>query len=230
MLKKRQFFPAITTTKGADWREMIREIDELGLCEIAIFPTCLGKQERKELYNLLETTNLKSIPLVHLRGDMALEELDYLAEKYRTKLFNIHTPRRNPLVTDFSRYKKQIYIENGHPLFTEKELDSFTGICLDFSHLENDRRLNKEVFQGTIEMFKKYPIGWAHVSAVMETPHVDIDGYFTYHEHRLKNFSELDYLKNYPLNYFPNFIAMELTNPLKEQQKAIDYILKILNS
>lgn len=227
MLKKGQFFPAITTTKGADWREMVKEIDKTGLKEIVLFPTCLEKEKRKELYNLLEKTNIKSIPLVHLRTDMELEELDYLAEKYHTRLFNIHTPRRHPLVTDFSKYKKQIYVENGRPLFTEKELNSFAGICLDFSHLENDRRLNEKVFQGTIKMFKKYPIGWAHISAVAEAPHMDVDGYLTYHEHRLRDFSELDYLKNYPLNYFPEFIAMELENSLKEQLKAIDYILSI---
>ncbi len=230
MLKKRQFFPAITSTKGANWRKMLKEIDKLGLKEIALFPTCLAKEERKEVYALLEKTNLKSIPLIHLRGDMELEELDYFVKNYKTKLFNVHTPRRNPLLHDFLKYKKQIYIENGQPFFTEKELDSFAGICLDFSHLENDRRLNKEVFERTIEMFKKYSIGWAHISAVTATPHMDLDGYFTYHEHRLEDFSELDYLKNYPLNYFPKLIAMELTNPLKEQLEAINYIRKILNS
>ena len=49
----------LTTTPGSDWRKKVSEIDKLGLKELALFPTCLNEQERKELYGLLEKTKLK---------------------------------------------------------------------------------------------------------------------------------------------------------------------------
>ena len=63
--------PTITTTWGSNWRVKIKEINEIGLKEIALFPTCLPKEKRKELYRLLEDSNIESIPLVHIRSDMA---------------------------------------------------------------------------------------------------------------------------------------------------------------
>jgi hypothetical protein len=40
----------------------------------------------------------------------------------------------------------------------------------------------------------------------------------------MDSLSELDYLKNYPVNYFSDFCAMELDNKISEQLEAIEYI------
>ncbi len=47
-------------------------------------------------------------------------------------------------------------------------------------------------------------------------------------KHYLDDYSGLNYLKNYPLNYFSKFIAIELENTIKEQLEAIDYINELL--
>jgi len=44
----------------------------------------------------------------------------------------------------------------------------------------------------------------------------------------LEDFSELDYLRKYPKDYFSSLIALELENTIKEQLKAKEYILDIL--
>jgi hypothetical protein len=65
---ERKILLGLTTTPRSDWREKIREIDELGLEEAALFPTFIHLPERKELYGLLEKTGIKKAPHVHLRA------------------------------------------------------------------------------------------------------------------------------------------------------------------
>lgn len=219
--------PAITTTEGSDWRSKVKEIKELGLKKVAIFPTCLAKEQRKEMYGLLEKSGIGEIPFVHLRGDMEFWELNYLIKKYSAQAFNIHSARQHPVFFDYSKYRDILYLENTRS-FNERELRKFAGICLDFAHLENERRLNKEGFEKRIAVLEKYKIGCNHISSLPDRTHHDKEYGDIYDVHNFKNFSEFDYLKNYPERYFSNFIAMELENSLKEQLKAIDYIIGLI--
>lgn len=228
MLKKKQFLPTITTTRGSDWQEKIKEIDKLAITRAAVFPTCLLKPAREKLYGLLEKSCLQEIPLVHLRSDMLPSELDYFINKWQTKVFNTHSQKEFPFQYDLSKFKKMIYIENIYTGFDPEEIKDFAGLCLDFSHLENDKRLHKENFKKNIAVLKQFPIGCNHISAVASQTHQDIEGSPIYAVHRLTNLSELDYLKNYPLKWFSDFIAIELENSLKEQIEAIDYIVKTI--
>lgn len=231
MLKKEQFLATVTTTRGCDWRARIKEIDKLGLKKAAVFPTCLPEeQERKELYALLEKSRLKEIPLVHLRSDMKPDELAYLSNKWQTKVFNTHSQKEYPFQYDYSRFKNRIYIENTYTAFDLEEIKDFAGICLDFSHLENDRLLHQKSYQQNLEALKECQktkdclIGCNHISAVPDITHNDLEGSPIYSIHYLKDFSELDYLKNFPANWFSSFIAIELENSLEEQLRAIEYI------
>lgn len=223
----RKILVSIVTTKD-DWREKIKTIDGLGLQELALFPTCLDKDERKEMYELIGKTDLKSIPLVHIREDMTPAELDYLIENYDAQVFCIHSTVEHPFIYDYSKYKNMIALENAYHSFYEEELKNFGGICLDISHLENDRLLDKKRFEESVKMLKKFPILGNHISAMKKTTRINEDGELRYDEHRLENLSELDYLKRYPLNYFSAFCAIELENNLKEQLAVKNYIEKLL--
>lgn len=225
---------SITTTGFApfysDWREKIIKIKELGLKEFCFFPTCLDKKERKEAYGLLKKTKIKNISLVHLRTDMDFKEIEYLVNNFNVKAFNIHSQSEYPFIYDYSKskYKNRIFIENVYKSLDEKEIKKFGGICLDFTHLENDRLLDNEKFNHNIKVIEKYHIGCNHVSAFKKTTHIDEAGSLRYDGHFVKNFSELDYLKNYPINYFSDFVALELENNLEEQLEMIKYINNLL--
>ena len=222
MLKKEQFLPAVTTTK--EYRGKIKEIDELSLERVALFPTFLSLEKRKELYELLEKTTLKKIPFCHLRSDMEIWELDYLIKRWDCKVFNIHTEKEYPLTYDYSKYKKMIYIENVYFALDEKEIKEFAGVCLDISHLESERVLRREVYQQNINTLEKFQIGCNHISAVIG-PHQDENNHTVISNHTMCDLSNLDYLKNYPEKYFSQYCAIELENSLKEQLKAINYIV-----
>jgi len=224
--KKRKILVSVTTTEGSDWRKKIKEIEKLGLKEAALFPTCLGKKERRDLYALLEKAGIKNIPFIHIRNDMAPQELDYLIEKFKAEAFNIHSDSEYPFIHDYSKHRKMIFIENVYSPLDEREIEKFGGVCLDVSHLENDRIHEPDKFRHNLKVLKKYLIGCNHLSCFQKTSRKDENGYLRLDSHFLKELSEMDYLKNYPKKYFSNIVAIELENTIKEQLKVIDYLIE----
>jgi len=223
-----KFIPCVTTTRGSDWKEKMREIESLKLEEVAFFPTGMTKEQRKSFYESLKQSPIKRIPLVHLRDDMEASELDFLVKDYDTQIFNTHSEREYPIDNKWLvNYRELICIENHHnfPL-DENEIKKYGGICLDFAHLENERLLNSEGYEKEVAVLAKFPIKCNHVS-VIKKDFAFVDQKkreLQYDSHHMDNFSELDYLKNYPIQYFSNFCAMELDNSISEQLEAIDYI------
>lgn len=229
MIGKETILPAITTTKGSDWRAKIKEADELGLDMVALFPTCLDAAGRQELYGLLDKSKIKKIPFVHLRSDMEPKELDFLIKNYKTKIFNTHCRAQHPHIFDLSKYKDKICLENVYHVFEKNEMDNFAGICLDLSHLENDRILYSQRYDKFCEIISNSVIGCNHISAIQKKDRFDKElKEYRIAFHFMEDFSELDYLKNYPRKYFSNYIALELENDLKTQLEAKDYIFDLL--
>ena len=234
-IEKDYFLPAITTlsakfkTSGTTWQDKIKEIDELHIERVAVFPTCLDKEQRQEMYDLLEKTKIKEIPFVHIRSDMALDELEYFVKRFKTQAFNTHTEKQWPLQHDLSKFKEIIFIENaGFPLDAE-EIKSFAGICLDFSHLENDRIMSPERFKAQEKLLYQHKIGCNHIAAILKEKQQTEDGEgISFDRHYFKSLDEFDYLKKYPQEWFSQFCAIELENSLAEQLKVIDYIVNLL--
>lgn len=223
-----KFIPALTTTNGSNWKEKFREIEALKIEEIALFPTCLTKEYRKTLYDMIKASCIKRIPFVHLREDMDIEELEFLAKEYNTQIFNTHSEREFPIDNEWLvSYKELICIENtpNSPL-SEEEIKKYGGICLDFAHLENLRLLESERYKKEVAVLSKFPIKCNHVSVIKKDfSFVDSKTRkLRYDSHHMDDLSELDYLKNYPVNYFSNFCAIELDNKISEQLEAIEYI------
>ncbi len=225
----RKVLVSITTTYNSDWRAKIKEINKFGLKEVALFPTCLNKKERKELYKILEKSVIKSIPLVHLRDDMVLEELDYLIKEFNVRVFNIHPYAEYPYSCDYQKYKKMIFIENVYNPLDEKEIKKFGGLCLDFTHLENDKILAPEKFKHNVKIIEKYLIGCNHISCLKKVPHRDKLGYLRFDCHFLRKLSQLDYLKKYPKKYFSPIVAIELANTIEKQLAIRDYLINKIN-
>ncbi|PIT88243.1 MAG: hypothetical protein COU29_03180 [Candidatus Magasanikbacteria bacterium CG10_big_fil_rev_8_21_14_0_10_36_32] len=222
---------SITTTPGSDWRQKIKEIDDLNLKEVALFPTFLEKKERDVLYNLLEKTNLETIPFTHLREeDMELAEIKYLTERWSCKVFNIHSGAVDVNKNVFGDYCDKIYVENGAALLEEKFVKASAGICLDFTHLENDRRLQPEIYDYIVNLTKKYKVGCAHIGAIMDKSFFREDvASYRYDKHFAEKESQFDYLKNYSLEMFPDYTALELENTLAEQLEFKNYIISLFN-
>lgn len=222
-----KIYPTITTL--VDFNEKINEVNTLGLKEVCVFFTGLNFEERKDLISKIKNSPIKEIPFAHIRTDMTIEELDFLIENYNTKKFNIHTEKEYPLVYDYSKYKDLIFIENVHHILDEEEINKWAGICLDLSHLENERLMNNHIFNENMEIAKRNKIGCNHISGARGEININEKGEERYDDHFARDFSDFDYLKKYEKNLFSNFCAMELNNSIEFQLKAIDYINKIMN-
>lgn len=232
-MTEKKILLGLTTTPASDWREKTREIDKFEIKEIALFITFLkSKDDRKELYGMLEKTGLESIPHVHLRSpDMGSDELDYLIKRFKTKYFNVHPIASHPNNPDYDNFKDLIYIENTNNVPTTKEVEKFAGICLDISHRENYILENNIEYNNAIEnLIKKFIIGCAHASAVKKEPRIDLEPFdnMPYCAHYMKDISEFEYVKKYA-DLIPEYLSIELENSFEEQLKAKEYLEKIIN-
>ncbi len=226
--KNRKIFPSITTITNSNWKKKVKEVQNLGLKEVCLFPTCLDTEERKEFYQLLKKTKIEKAPLVHIRGDMKVEELDYLVKNYKTEAFNIHSKHENPIFHNYQKYKNIIYIEPIFNLLDEEEIKNYAGVCLDLSHLENNRLLHREIYKNNIEIIEKYPCGCNHIGSIKKEPFMDRDNRIKHNSHYLEDLSEFDYLKRYPASYFSPIMAIEIESTIGEQLKYKDYIVDLL--
>lgn len=235
MVNKKILLGLTTITEG-EWKNKVKEIDELGLKEIALFPTCLNIKERQELYQLLESTRLTNIPHVHLRPDMESWELDYLVKRYQTQVFNIHPHKE---IIDFisknRKYKGKIYLENLLLNDGFAEMVKFCGgICLDLSHWESYGFMKKiKEYKILPKLLDKYKIGCNHIAAIKRQrvhyhDKFSNQDFYGYDDHNLAELSELDYVKKYK-NYLADIISIELENFLKRQLEVKKYLEKILD-
>lgn len=227
-------FPSVNTLswlKQNNWRDKVKEIDRLGLKNVAVFVTTILFEERQELYGLLEKTGLEAVPFVHIKSDMRPEEMEYFIRRWKTGVFNHHLLSEFPLENDLRKFYSKIYLENTLLPFSQKEFEGFAGICLDFSHLEDTRRSATSLFENWMTFLLKYPLGCGHISAVGKTKWFDKrSGFGRFSQHYFTKLSDFDYLQNYPKELFPEILAIELENSLEEQLKAKEYIEKILET
>lgn len=220
----------LTTT--TNWRGKVSEVRKYGIEELALFPTMLDREDRKELYNLLEKSSVRNIPHVHLRNDMDAIEMEFLINKFNIQVFNIHSSiGAYPFTSDYSRYKSIIYVENADTIPTVDELNKCGGLCIDFSHWE-DGILKKDFqYDDFLNKVKGFEIGCGHISAVQnklrreENP--KLKGFMTYTSHILNDLSELNYIKKYK-EFLPRFLSIELENSFKEQLEIKKYLEKII--
>jgi len=230
---KKKILLGLTTTPGSDWKNKIREIEEFNLEEIALFPTFLKIKERKELYSLLEKTQLKKITHVHLRDDMEKWELDLFDKKYKTEVYNIHPHMKDLIFLKNIEDRSKIFVENLEVIddLFFKAVSECGGICIDISHWED-----KSIPEGYKELslrIGEFKIGCSHISAInykaMPCENYLTKEIYSYHSnHYMGKLSELDYVKKY-VKYLPKYVSIELENSFEEQLKIKDYLEKIIN-
>ncbi len=225
----------LTTTPGSNWKEKIKESYRYNITEVALFPTFLDLRERGSLYEMLEDSPIVSAPVVHLRDDMNEYELEMFIRRYKTKLFNIHPNKKGEkFLQRMRKFSDIIFIENN---YQEKKFAYFNdewmmknqagGVCLDLSHLEEERIFYPDIYKKTVNIVKRFPIDFNHVSPFGGNENRNDGGRVS--SHFLTNWHQLNYLKNMPVNFFAGYIALEMENCFREQiiiKKMVEGILK----
>ena len=224
---KTKFYPTITAISGNQYKK-INEAEKLNIKKLCVFFSPLNIEERKKLYKELEKSTIEEIPFAHIRGDFTKDEMYFLKKRFKTKLFNFHSENQYPIKYDFSEFKNQIYIENTTTQFSDYEIKKYAGLCLDVSHLENDRLTKNDRYIYFSDLISKMNCACGHASAIKET-----STYYgevkneRYDKHVYSDLKDFDYLLKYK-DILPETIAIEVENTLEEQIEAIKYINNLL--
>lgn len=213
---------SVTTIDEVSWQSMITQVKSLGLKEIALFLTGLRLSDRKDCLKALGDIEGLTVPFVHARSDMTLDEYKYLMAKFKTQKFNLHPLRLYPIDSDLTSIKDKIYIENASE-FTQSDIDGFAGACLDTSHLQDYKLKQHPRYEEIKSCVENNPIGVNHLSVIYKEIIHDKYGDH-YDSHLMRNLSEYDYLRQFPSRYFGEFLAIELQNPITEQLKVKEYL------
>lgn len=231
---KNKVLVSFTTFMNDDWHQTVADLAKLGVTEFALFLTGVdAESERWQILKEIKATIPDAkILFVHLRPDVTPKEIDFLIDEFGTELFNLHPLREYPLVYDYDRFKSQILIENSGPANRDglkpSDVDSFGGICLDLSHLKNSELLFPSVYKITVETMSKLPVLANHISAISDEPIHYPNHRTCYDQHRFNDLSQFDYLKQFPKQYFGQYLALELMNPISEQLEAKKYVEGII--
>lgn len=223
-MKNKKILLGLTTTSGSNWIKKVEEINKFNIKELALFPTNLNKEDRNKLYLLLEKSCLESIPHIHLRNDMDKAEIEYLIDRYKTNLFNIHSKAEGLYKFNYSSMEeitKKVYIENTRAIPLQEELDNFGGLCVDFSHWEEMKK--RKAYEGFKDLVERNKIGCCHISGIR-----NFLGLFSKAKHFAKNKRYFNYIKKYK-KYLPDVVSLELENDFSEQLIFKKYIEEILD-
>lgn len=224
MDQKFNILVSITGHEEKDWQSKLKEIKDFNIQEIALFLEIFEKDQREKIYKALLNSNIKSIPLVHIRHDMAKEELEFLQKNYKTKYFTIHEENfTHHDVENWKGFYKNIYLEMNFDNVVSKKVkvEKIGGFCIDLAHFKVGlEKLSKDfgyVFERK-ELHKYFRCnhlnGW--------NPEINRDMHTVY---ELKNF---DYLRDLPKFVFGKVIALEMFNSIKEQLEFKKYLDKLL--
>jgi len=232
MIEPMFILPGLTSTKRALIPSFIADLRRSAERRIALFPTCLSKTEREELYRELESIPGLHIPHVHIRSDCGSEELVRLSRTFGTEVFNIH-PRgsTHPYGGDLGSFAPCVFVENVDVPVEDEELEAASGsalggICPDFSHLENARLHDRATYvETTLRQLERFPIGCCHLSAIR--PGIPNEWAGEWDHHRFASLADFDYLAAYRRFLPRSWASLELENSLEEQLEARAYIARI---
>lgn len=222
--------PGLTSTVAERIPAFVDDLRRSDVRAIALFPTVLPRAERRDLYDALRSIPGLRIPHVHLRTDFNEAEIQLLVEQFGTERFNIHpSASRHPFGEIPARFASRIFIENVEVAPTDDELARVGGLCPDYSHLESARHVGNTDYVATVErQLRSFPVGCCHVSAIRPDDRNAWNGGPDHHH--FVRLSDLDYMIRYADRLPPDWLSLELENPLAEQLDAAAHLNALLDT
>jgi hypothetical protein len=216
----REILVGITGKNIQELKEKIIEIEKFKIKKISLFLTFLNPIEKNKIYELLLSSNIKEIPLVHLRNDMNRNEINFFIEKFNTKCFTIHESSFKYL-KKWKDFEKKLFIEFNYDNKISKkvDVDKIGGFCIDLSHFKASKERQTKEYLYILKHKNKLFFG-NHLNGY--NPKIKCDMHFV---NSIKNF---DYLRTLPKFIFGKYIALEMFNQISEQLKYKEYLEKFL--
>lgn len=213
----------ITGNQNSSWRNKLKEIKHYGITEATLFLECIDENQRKKIYLDLLESPLKTIPLVHIRNDMARKELKFLKDNFHTEYFTIHEDSFD-ILEKWRGYYQNLFLE----MNTDNSVSPFVdvkkigGFCIDLAHYQVAKTKNSQEYHYVFQKNKTLNyFGCNHLNGYSYKKNTDL--------HTIRSLKDFDYLKTLPLFIFGKIIALECNNSISEQLKFKNYVGKILN-
>ena len=202
----------------------LKEIKKYKIKKFALFLSRLKEPQRKKVYKALLSSNIKKIPIIHIRDDMSKKELLFLLKRFRPKYLTIHERSFTCLKKWQSLHKKLFLEMNTDNVVPENvRVRKIGGFCIDLAHFKAAEKDMTKDFQFIIKRrkIKKY-FKCNHIGGYSQKRNKDL--------HFVKNLKQFSYLKTLPKFLFGKCIAIELDNPISEQLKFKKHIIKLLKN
>ena len=213
---------SITGRKPADWKNKLLEIEKRKIKRIALFLEFYTKAQRKKIYEALLSSNIKKIPLVHIRNDMKKWELEFLEKNFKTKCFTIHENSFKYL-NKWKGFHKKLFLELNYDNYVPQitKVEKIGGFCIDLSHFKASQERKAKDYKYVVEKCNKnkYFIG-NHLNGYSPYRKIDL--------HTVRTLKDFDYLKTLPKFIFGKYIALEMFNSIEQQIKFKKYLYKML--
>jgi len=215
----------ITGRSVNDLRNKIIECDKYKLTRVSLFLEIIPRQkDRILIYELLLSSGVKEIPLVHIRDNMDNWELKFLEKNFKTKCFTIHESGFKYL-NEWRGFHDKIFLENNYDGYVSSlvRLKKIGGFCIDLSHFKSSQTRWTEDFDFVIERndIKRYFVG-NHLNGYTYKRKKDL--------HTVRYLRDFDYLKTLPKFVFGKYIAIETFNSIREQLRFKRYIMRLLSN
>ncbi len=219
---KEKILVSITGNTDEHYLDKLREIEKRNINRTALFLECFILEQRKNIYNELKNSQIKEIPLVHIRDDMDKSELEFLFNNYKSRYFTIHEDHFNVL-SKWKGFEKNLFLEmNTDNIVAENvKVEKIGGFCVDLAHYQKQKD-RKTVDYDYVYNRRKEPelFKCNHLSGYSSEKMEDL--------HWVNNEKDFDYLKKLPKFVFGDCLGIEINNSIEEQLKFKEYILKLI--
>ncbi|MCW8965120.1 MAG: hypothetical protein OQK82_00325 [Candidatus Pacearchaeota archaeon] len=219
-ISSKEILVSITGRSIEELKAKITECEKLNLSRVSVFLTFLGPKEKFEIYELLLSSSIKNIPLVHLRHDMSEEEINFFVQNFNTKCFTIHENHFS-ILHKWKKFSDKLFLEFNYDNKVPKSvhIEKIGGFCIDLSH-----------FMASLERQTKddlYIIN--HRKSLFLGNHLNgYDFKKKQDKHFVESINDFNYLKILPRFIFGKYIALEMFNSISEQLKFKKYLEKVL--
>lgn len=219
---EKRIFLGITGKENKDWQEKIKDINKLGISEVALFLERFDWQERKGIYRALVKSGIKRIPLVHAKNEMELDEFVFLWWRFKTEYFTVHESSFG-FLEKWQGFHRRLYLEMNTDNYVSPKVavEKIGGFCVDLSHFRvGQTRWIKDFDYVYFRKLKPY-FHCNHLNGYSSKMNTDL--------HTVTSAKDFDYLKTLPEFVFGKVIGLEMENKISEQLRYKKYLVKLLN-
>jgi len=220
--KKTELLFGITGASILEISHKLKELKRRKISKAGLFLTRLNKECRKKTYKLLEYSSIKSIPLVHIRNDMTLDELKYLNDTFKVQFFTIHVNGLNYL-PKWKGFHKKLYLEfcMNSSVPSASSIRAIGGFCIDLAHYKRSERIRSGDYYFVNRLKNdKGLFACNHISGYSYRENRDL--------HNAGSSTDFEYLKEIPEFLLGKVAALEVNNTIREQVRFAKQICNYL--